>query len=349
VDLLVRVGQRDQAREAFQRAIGAGLPDNLHYMGRVLLSEACIALGEAAQAERLLALLAPLSGRCVVWVGQFCVCDGAIARLFGGLTALVGRFDEAERYFDAALQENERLGATAWLARTRFAFARVLERRGGPGDAARVRDLDAQAAETFGALEMESFLREPRPVAAPRGPLAAPRLAREGEYFTLAGAGAPIRLRDSDGLRYIDHLLRHPCVEFHATDLLPLGRRGDAEVPGSGDAGPLLDREARAAYRRRLEDLRETLSEAEQFNDRARAERARAEIEHLTAELSRAVGLSGRERRAASAAERARVNVTLRIRNAIKKIEEFSPAVAHQLASCIHTGTFCRYTPPPPR
>jgi hypothetical protein len=350
LDLLVRLGERDQAREALQRAVGDGLPDNLNYLGRVLLSEACIALGEVAPAERLLALLAPLEGRCVVWLGLFCACDGAIARISGGLSALVGRFADAERYFAAALRDNERLGAPAWLARTRFDFARALERRGGPGDAARARDLDAQAAETFAALGMESSLHAERAVPAPRTATVTPQLAREGEYWTLVGAGPPIRLRDSDGLRYIDHLLRHPGVEFHAADLLPLGRRGgDAEAAGSGDAGPLLDREARQAYRHRLEDLRETLSEAEAFNDPVRAERARAEIEHLTAELSRAVGLSGRERRAASAAERARVNVTLRIRNAIKKIEEISPAMAHELGSCIHTGTFCSYTPAPAR
>jgi hypothetical protein len=223
----------------------------------------------------------------------------------------------------------------------------MLERRARPGDEARARTLDDQAGETFARLGMEPL--------APAGCAptlrltgAPPSLEREGDYWSLAGADPPVRLRDSDGLRYLDHLLRHPGVEFHAADLLPLGRRGgDADAPLDGDAGPLLDGAAKAAYRRRLEDLRETVAEAEGFSDATRAARARAEMEQIAAELARAVGLGGRDRNAASAAERARVNVTLRIRNALKRIGELSPRLGHELGACIRTGLFCSYQPPP--
>ena len=104
----------------------------------------------------------------------------------------------------------------------------------------------------------------------------------------------------------------------------PTGRdRG--EVVDAGDAGELLDDEARAEYRRRLEDLRESVAEAESFGDAARARRARAEIDFLGAELGRAVGLGGRQRRAGGAAERARSAVQRRIKNALDRIAEASP------------------------
>ena len=45
------------------------------------------------------------------------------------------------------------------------------------------------------------------------------------------------------------------------------------------DAGPILDAQAKAEYKHRLDDLRRDLEEAERFNDPARAERARGEME----------------------------------------------------------------------
>src|ERR1700722_9151483 len=43
---------------------------------------------------------------------------------------------------------------------------------------------------------------------------------REGEFWTIAYRGKPFRLKDSKGLGYIAHLLRHPGVEFHVLDLV---------------------------------------------------------------------------------------------------------------------------------
>jgi hypothetical protein len=69
------------------------------------------------------------------------------------------------------------------------------------------------------------------------------------------------------------------------------------------------------------------------------------EIETLGRELSRAVGLGGRDRRAASASERARINVTRAIKIALERIAEHNPALATLLTSSIRTGTFCSYAP----
>jgi hypothetical protein len=42
---------------------------------------------------------------------------------------------------------------------------------------------------------------------------------REGEYWTVGFAEQALRLKDSKGLGYLAHLLRHPGVEFHVLDL----------------------------------------------------------------------------------------------------------------------------------
>jgi hypothetical protein len=115
---------------------------------------------------------------------------------------------------------------------------------------------------------------------------------------------------------------------------------------------PLLDPQAKAEYRGRLEDLRAELEEARGFADPERAAGIEEEIDSLVEELAHAAGLGGRDRQMASPAERARVNVTKAIRTAIKLAGRESPALEEHLAASIRTGRFCSYAPPgeaPPR
>ena len=70
-------------------------------------------------------------------------------------------------------------------------------------------------------------------------------------------------------------------------------------------------------------------------------------MEFLGEELARAVGLGGRDRRAASAAERARVNVTRTVAAVLKRITAGSPALGEHLTATVRTGYFCSYTPDP--
>src|SRR5262249_54423667 len=114
-----------------------------------------------------------------------------------------------------------------------------------------------------------------------------------------------------------------------------------------GDTGPLLDAKAKAAYRQRIEELRNEIEEAAACSDPVRADKARSELEALQDELSRAVGLGGRDRRGGSASERAGVNATMRIRKAIARIAEHSGPLGHHLETCVRTGAFCAYVPAP--
>jgi hypothetical protein len=172
-------------------------------------------------------------------------------------------------------------------------------------------------------------------------------LVNEGEVWAFRHREINFRLKDSLGLRYLGRLLAEPDREVHVLELVAAGgAAADAsEVADGGDAGELLDDEARASYRQRLDDLRDQLSEAESFGDPGRAAKAREELEFLTAELGRAVGLGGRVRRAGSAAERARSAVQRRIKNALGRIEGHAPELAAYLGRTIKTGNFCAYRP----
>jgi tetratricopeptide (TPR) repeat protein len=191
---------------------------------------------------------------------------------------------------------------------------------------------------------------------------------KEGEYWTVGHGEKSFRLKDTKGLVYLAHLLRHPAVEFHVLDLvggiagqheedevthsargLPHGdddlEKAGIHVGSLGDAGEMLDDQAKAAYRRRLSELREELEEAKELGNVERAERAEQEIDTLTKELSRAVGLGGRNRRAASASERARQSVTKTIKAVLDRIAQSDDALGDVLSRSIKTGTFCSYQP----
>jgi tetratricopeptide (TPR) repeat protein len=193
---------------------------------------------------------------------------------------------------------------------------------------------------------------------------------REGEYWTVGYGGKAFRLKDSKGLGFLAHLLRHPAAEFHVLDLaggiagghkedeagqsvlgLPRGEE-DLEkigihITSLGDAGEMLDEQAKAAYRRRLSELREQLEEAKALANVERAEQAEQEIDALTTELSRAVGLGGRDRRARSASERARQTIGKSIKSVLERIAQNDATLGGILNRCIRTGTFCSYQPDP--
>src|ERR1700736_3652683 len=98
---------------------------------------------------------------------------------------------------------------------------------------------------------------------------------KEGEFWTVGYGGKAFRLKDSKGLGYVAHLLRHPGTEFHVLDLaggiacqrdddetgqsprgLPHGaedlEKAGIHIGSLDDAGEMLDEQAKAAYRRRL-------------------------------------------------------------------------------------------------
>lgn len=170
---------------------------------------------------------------------------------------------------------------------------------------------------------------------------------REGDYWTLAWRGEVGRLRDMRGLHYIAQLLRDPGREFHALDLLNADGAGVLWASPRGGL-ELLDARAKVAYRQRLDDLRDELEEAERLADADRAARAQAERDAIAEQLAAAVGLDGRDRRAAAATERARCTVTQGIQRALKRANTVLPALADELRLRIKTGVFCVYVPDPP-
>lgn len=337
-------------------------------------------LNEPEAAGGLYPLLAPYTEHVVAFTApQPVACYGSVSFYLGLLATVTAQWTAAADHFQTAIRAHDRLEAGPLLARTRYEYARMLLAGGETADRNRALGLLDQALATAGTLRMAAVADGIRTLQAtradgmvPAGPTAAgiappalPRnvFRREGEYWTVVYDGSVVRLRDAKGLRHLARLLANPGREFHAIDLETAGNqpppaashasgagsreRELAVRPDLGDAGVLLDATAKAAYQTRVRELRAELEEAEAFHDPARAAKARAELDFLVAELARAVGLGGRDRRAASHAERARLNVSRAIRAAMANLARDNPSLGRHLAATIRTGRYCSYGPDP--
>ena len=184
---------------------------------------------------------------------------------------------------------------------------------------------------------------------------------RRGDYWMICHQGEAAILKATRGMDYLSYLLRHPARDVHVRELLDpavhlpalpgsLWEIGDHPVTaGLHDAGPILDSQAKAEYKRRIDELRQDVEEAERFNDSYRSAKARREMGAIAEQLAAAVGLGGRDRRASSDAERAHSAVTKRIKEAINRIGKVIPPLGRHLAARIRTGYFCSYNPHPDR
>jgi hypothetical protein len=371
----------DQAREAEARAIFEELAADrfahLQHQNQAALlcwlARVCTFLRDLPRAYDLYPRLLPYAEQNIVLGPHSQGCLGSAHRYLGLLAMCGGLIDAAELHFRAAIAMNERMGARPVTACCQHEYARALQYRDRPGDRTHARELLERARATSLACGMEQLLEwierlgpiEPEMEAAahspaPASPVAAATasagadatvavLRRDGDVWQVGLGGEVFRMKDAKGVHLLATLLRHPGQEIHVLDLAAgaAGATAAGGVPDRGDAGPLLDAAARAAYKQRLEDLRDELEEAERFNDPVRAERARSEIDFLADELARGVGLGGRERRAASAAERARVNATRTIGGVLKKIASLSPRLGEHLRATVRTGYLCVYAPDP--
>jgi len=284
------------------------------------IAEACVLLDDAELGERVYPLFEQSADR-MFWNVAPGAMVGPSARALGDLALLIGRVPEALAHYERAIAFCRKLGAPPLVA--------LCEQR---RDAA----LGRSGAAEPRASDLSKHAEEPRALTPVEPAL---QLRREGELWAVTPRGGDtLRLKHVKGFVYLECLLAQPGRELHVVELAGLEHR-------TGDAGPLLDARAKAAYRARLEELGSLLSEAERFADGPRARRVQQEIDTIAEQLAGALGLGGRDRRAASDVERTRINVQRRLKDAIDRIAAVSPTLGRHLAASLKTGTTCVYQP----
>lgn len=353
-----RLGDLDGARKVM-----AMVPEDSPILctepnGIAMGAEIAVFTGDKDLAARLLPLARPYAMRFVTWGQQG-------MSVFYPFTMVIAQLADTLEDFDAAFAAYEE--AEARCARTMFVLARAwvlyfhARARLRAKHEARARELAKRGADLcselrldrlakrFEALGVLAITRAPGTTNAAReAPQVAPAslspvLILDGEIWTIrASDGSELRFKDSRGFRMLSRLIAEPGRDMHV--MLLAGEGIDAGDLGS--AGEVIDRRAIAKYKDRIEDLRDGIEEAEGFGDANRAEKLREELDFLVRELAAGVGLGGRSRKAAAAAERARVNVQRRLKDAIRRVAEQDAPLGEYLSWTIRTGTFCSYRPP---
>lgn len=290
-------------------------------LGRLEAARAALAGGDLGQA------IDEAGASVAAWTDIGAPFESAVARVvLGDAHHRSGNAVRARMEWQAARSAFEDFGAAVWVERIGGLLA------------------DASAASASTTVRTE----QPKDVTA--------TFRCDGDTRTVSFGECTVLVRDLKGLRYLARLLAEPGREFHVLDLvaveqgtLPLGSPVDEGALGldTGAGLPLIDEQAREAYRRRLAEVDEDIEEATRMSDLGRLELAQRDRDYLIAELTHSVGLGGRHRTVGGTAERARTSVTRSLRYAITRLSEHHPVLATHLEQAVHTGTYCRYTPDP--
>ncbi len=330
------LGHETDARREFEHAAASDFADfpRDHLWISIVswFSEVCAFLRDARRARTLYEMLLPYADRNVA--NPAYVCYGSASRSLGILATTMYRWEEAERHFEHALAMNTRMSARPWVAHTQQDYAAMLLARGAPGDRERALALLTEAGETARQLGMKSLLDKAetlqrRGVATPAESQPRNIFRRDGDCWAIVHHGRSFAVRDMKGLQCIARLLRQPGRQIHCLELV------------ADDEGPSVE------DRRRLKELETDLEEARNRNDLGQAMRVQAEMEPLVSRLASAIGLGVQDAESMRARERARVNVTRTIKDAIARIREHDASLARHPAHAIRTGTLCSYAPEP--
>lgn len=272
------------------------------------------------------------------------LADGRVALLGGNCRAAIAACSQAVSTW-------AELGAPFETAAARMVLGQAHRKAGNRQQALLEWEAARVAFDEFGAAldtaKADDLVRtvagEPQPHRrAAREPERA-TFALVGNFRRIAFIDDEVLLPDLKGFHYLARLLAEPGREFHALDLV--ASQPGVAVPPAEHGLPILDEQARAAYRRRLAEVEEDIDDATATNDMARRALAQRDREFLVAELKRAVGLGGRAREVGGSTERARTSVTRTLRYALRRLGDQHPELGQHLDRAVRTGIYCSYSP----
>ena len=196
---------------------------------------------------------------------------------------------------------------------------------------------------------------------------------KDGDIWKIVFDGNELPpLKYLDGFHYISYLLQRPNEQITPLDLYnatkgrvqtPAGKvaanmtkkhdeheKDDYDPELSVSSGDQLfnniDDEAKQQYKKRLMEIREERQEAEENNDQATIERLNRDAKFIEKEMKNS-GYDKKKKSSTIQGEKARKNVSRRIKYCIKKIYTHNQILGQYLATNIKTGIKCVYSPAP--
>jgi tetratricopeptide (TPR) repeat protein len=347
--LAARAGEEDKARLFLDKLTAPGLDDlpesSTWHVGMQTIAETAYVIGDPELARQAYELLLPYADLPIM-PSLAVTCLGSTERPLGLAALAFGDLERAVGHLDRAVTANRLLGNRPVTAIAQADLAEALLRRGRPEDHGRAAALLAEARQEAEALGLTARAAAWR---ARLGELAAPRatIRRRGQHWLLTLDARQAIVPHRIGMTYLARLLTNPG---HSIPALQLASHSSLAGPALATSAqqPVIDEQARAAYRRRAEELALELVEAEREADLGRTERLRAELDALVDELDRVSARGGRTRTFSDPQERARIAVRKAIKRAIDEIAATDAVIGDVLRSSVTTGTTCSYTPTPP-
>jgi len=364
---LVKLGRLDEVARELATIMAFNLADferdSFWLTSMSCIAEAIELIGHAQHAAALYEQLLPFAHHNVT--SSHLGSRGSVSRYLALLAATLGMSEQAEEHFKAAVDANVLMRARPYTARTRLDWARHLKGTATTSSLERASRLAEEALAEATDLGMANLVSRCSAVVeqitehaakwAAQGPLDITLPQSRGVWIVHHG-DKQTPVRHCRGMSYVAELLRHPNRDVLALDLIAAAANG----PGSlalpapdREAGRvsrgrsrfvdrIFDARARRDYEARVEALHDELSSAEADGDPGRIMDAQNELAKLERELSRGVGLGGRNR-PHSDVERARLSVTRALQVALRRIAEADPEAGRILAFRIRTGTYCCY------
>jgi tetratricopeptide (TPR) repeat protein len=152
-------GREQDCRTAFDELLSRDLArehvDAEWLFSMSLLCDPCAFLADRDAAAKLHSLLLPYE-RLYAHAPVEAVF-GSLARGLGVLATTLGRFDDAERHFDVAIDAERRMGARPWLAHAHHGQSTMLLARGDAGDRQRAQALLVDVGRAYRDLGMQTW------------------------------------------------------------------------------------------------------------------------------------------------------------------------------------------------
>lgn len=163
------------------------------------------------------------------------------------------------------------------------------------------------------------------------------------------------------GFSFIQHLLKNPGKSISAKELSSLSSKNieitetetinallseGLSIIDSSNAGQCIDSLAMKAYKSRIDELKDLIEDAREFDNIDSIENYEYEYDAILSELRRSTNLNGIPKIDKSDNRRVSQTVSKSIKNAINEIIKQSPGLAKYLTNYISTGNKCEYKPP---
>jgi DNA-binding CsgD family transcriptional regulator len=191
--LLAELGMTREAKRELTRVVAnlSGERRSIWLAALLYLTDCAVALNDESAAAAVYAELLQFEGRNSV-IGHLVACLGASDRYLGMLATVLGEWELAEVYFEAAAALNQHLGARTWSAHTAYEHGRMLLRRGRGGDREAAAALMQQAlgiAEPLGLSRVIAAVRATGAALAPTHVSDDGLSARERDVLRLVARG----------------------------------------------------------------------------------------------------------------------------------------------------------------